>query len=279
MAFQVRDRNLEFQHLAADLPLPAIGPGARGARSIELDTGKLYEYDGATTWYEIADSNSIGVSSVVPGTGATNLGKAEDGAHTSGDVGVMALAVQKATPADISTEGDYTPLQVSGGRQWVDGNISASVAVSVTRTADTNVYAARDVLGPATGSTAALTFANMGRSAKRIMLVSAQLELDRAAVISGETSYTLYLYNITPPSALGDNVAFDIPSGDRASFLGKVNLGTPVDEGSTLYVEVNGINKILQLAGTSLFAYLVTEGTYTPASAAVHVVTLHAVEC
>ena len=65
-----------------------------------------------------AGNNNIGdvdVASVVPGTGATNLGKAEDGAHTSGDVGVMALAVRRDTPnaAIADTNADYIPLAAS----------------------------------------------------------------------------------------------------------------------------------------------------------------------
>src|SRR5690606_39198398 len=47
-----------------------------------------------------AGTNNIGdvdVLSLVPGTGATNLGKAEDVAHSSGDTGVMALAVRRDT--------------------------------------------------------------------------------------------------------------------------------------------------------------------------------------
>jgi hypothetical protein len=119
----------------------------------------------------------------------------------------------------------------------------------------------------------------MGASAGRVMITSASLEIDATAIISGETSYVLYLYNVTPPSALGDNAAFDLGSGDRASFLGFINLGTPVDLGSTLYVEVNGINKQIVLAGTSIFAYLVTVGTYTPTSARVHVIKLHTIGC
>ncbi len=71
----------------------------------------------------VAVSGTVAVSSVttavVPGTGATNLGKAEDAAHTSGDVGVFALAVQKATPADLAADGDYAALEVSAGRLWV----------------------------------------------------------------------------------------------------------------------------------------------------------------
>jgi hypothetical protein len=73
-----------------------------------------------------AGTNNIGdvdVLSVVPGTGATNLGKAEDGAHTSGDVGVMSLAVRLDSAASFAdTDGDYAPLQLdSAGALRVTG--------------------------------------------------------------------------------------------------------------------------------------------------------------
>jgi hypothetical protein len=71
-------------------------------------------------------ANTIGsiasiTTSVVPGTAATNLGKAEDAAHTTGDVGVMALAVRRDTAtASSGTSGDYEPLSTdSVGAQWV----------------------------------------------------------------------------------------------------------------------------------------------------------------
>lgn len=51
------------------------------------------------------------VNTIVPGTGATHLGKAEDAAHTSGDVGVMMLSVrQDAAAALAGTDADYQPL-------------------------------------------------------------------------------------------------------------------------------------------------------------------------
>jgi hypothetical protein len=59
-----------------------------------------------------AGTNNIGdvdVLSVVPGTGATNLGKAEDAAHSTGDVGVMALFVRQDAQADFGADGDYVP--------------------------------------------------------------------------------------------------------------------------------------------------------------------------
>lgn len=60
-----------------------------------------------------AGTNNIGdvdVLSVVAGTGATNLGKAEDAVHASGDTGVMALAVRADTAAATGANGDYVPL-------------------------------------------------------------------------------------------------------------------------------------------------------------------------
>ncbi len=206
-----------------------------------------------------------------------------------GGTGAMSSAVQRVTiatddPVITAINATNSQLPTSLGEQTRANSLSVvaatsafSAAVTLTRTADTNVYAANDVLGGATGSTAALTFASMGPSAGRIMITSASLEIDASAIISGETSYLLHLYNVTPPSALGDNAAFDLPSGDRSAYLGFVNLGTPADLGSTLYVQTDGINKQILLSGTSLFGYLVTVGTYTPTSARVHVVTLHAV--
>lgn len=58
-------------------------------------------------------NNDVDVISVVPGTGATNLGKAEDAVHASGDTGIQILAVRKDSPTNLVTaDGDYAPLQV-----------------------------------------------------------------------------------------------------------------------------------------------------------------------
>jgi hypothetical protein len=187
------------------------------------------------------------------------------------DIARIGIVTETAPATDTASSG------LNGRLQRIAQKLSAgySAAVTLTRTADTNAYLANDVVGAATGSTAALTFANMGPSGAEIMLTSVSLEIDAAAIISGETSYNLWLYGVTPPSALGDNAPFDIPSGDRASLLAKISLGTPVDEGSTLFVQTDIINKQIKLAGTSLFGYLVTVGAHTPTSARVYVITLH----
>jgi hypothetical protein len=58
------------------------------------------------------------------GTAATSLGKAEDAAHTTGDTGVMSLAVRSNTAASTSgTDGDYQPLITNTtGHLWVDAS-------------------------------------------------------------------------------------------------------------------------------------------------------------
>lgn len=154
-----------------------------------------------------------------------------------------------------------------------------SADVSFNRTADTNAYTANDVLGPATGSTAALEFDNIGPAGGgEVLITTVKLEIDLSALPSGMTSFRLYLYNVTPPSALGDNAAWDLPSGDRASFKGYVDLGTPVDLGSTLYVETLQVNKQATVpSGGKLFGYLVTNGAYTPASGTTYKVSLHSI--
>jgi len=60
------------------------------------------------------DIGDVDVTSIVPGYGATNLGKREDDAHSNLDTGVMALAVRNDAIAAIgAADGDYAPLQVN----------------------------------------------------------------------------------------------------------------------------------------------------------------------
>ncbi len=81
-------------------------------------------------------------TSVTPGTAATNLGKAEDAGHTSGDVGVMALAVRNDAGGTLAgTDLDYAPLQLdasgnvrvniaagsSSGVQYTEGDVDVSI--------------------------------------------------------------------------------------------------------------------------------------------------------
>lgn len=79
----------------------------------------------ANSGVDIGDTD---VTSVIPGTGATNLGKAEDAAHTSGDVGVLGMTVRQDTAAALSgTDADYQPLITDG-----NGRLHVNVGNTVT---------------------------------------------------------------------------------------------------------------------------------------------------
>ena len=91
----------------------------------------------------------VNVDTIVPGTGATSLGKAEDAAHSSGDTGVMVLSVRQDTAAALGgTDADYQPLITdASGRLHVN---AGAVGAIVPGTGATNLGKAIDT---ATGGT------------------------------------------------------------------------------------------------------------------------------
>lgn len=133
---------------------------------------------------------------------------------------------------------------------------------TVTRPNNTTAYTAGQVVG------GVITFPNAAQGGGGNIFVNfVSLLWNLAAVPSGMTSFRLHLYSSTPPSALADGATWDIPSGDRASYLGYIDLGTPVDIGSTLYVQTAGPNLTMQqiaALSSSLYGYMVTAGGYTP---------------
>lgn len=108
-------------------PIPVSDAGG----SLTVDVSGTVTVDGSGVTQPV--SGTVAVSSittaVVPGTGATNLGKAEDAGHSSGDVGVMALSVRQDTAAALSgTDADYQPLITdASGRLHV--NVGNTVTV------------------------------------------------------------------------------------------------------------------------------------------------------
>lgn len=170
-------------------------------------------------------------------------------------------------PADL-----VVTVPSTGGSPVSPTNPFPTVGQSYSASATFTPAASSHTAPACNGAAAAIAFGAI--SGGRLMITSAALEIDSATAEA--TAWRLYLYSVTPPSALTDTTTHDVPSGDRASFLGYVDLGTAVDLGSTQWVETNIINKQVKLAGTGLFGYLVNLTTLTPAAVA-HIVTLHAV--
>ena len=99
-----------------------------------------------------AGSNNIGdvdVLSVIPGVGATNLGKAIQSAQGTTDTGVPALVVRNDTLADLSgADGDYAPIQVNAtGAVYTEVHSSAlpsGAATSALQTSGNNILTTID---------------------------------------------------------------------------------------------------------------------------------------
>lgn len=121
-----------------------INPGTAGDNIATDDIGgvkyqrvKLIHGADGVNDGDVSTANGfpIQVLSIVPGTAATNLGKAEDAAHASTDVGVMSLGVRTDAPANRSgTDGDYEPVQLTKGRLWT--NVPIADAAALTNVAD-----------------------------------------------------------------------------------------------------------------------------------------------
>lgn len=135
---------------------------------------------------------------------------------------------------------------------------------TVTRAANQTPYTANDVVG------GALTLATIGPTSGDIEVMSLNLILNITALPAAMTSFRLYLYNVTPPSAIVDNSPFTFGAGDRASFLGYIDNIVPSLLGTgtaSVQAQLDQIVKQLRMpAGTSLFGYLVTNGAFTPAA-------------
>jgi hypothetical protein len=151
--------------------------------------------------------------------------------------------------------------------------------ITITRPANTTAYTALDVIGDTNGS-AILEFKNIkSPGGGEIAITSIELEVDVAAVPAGMAGFNVRLYNASP-TAIADNAAWDIPSGDRGKYLGKIVLGTPIDEGSTLFID-NDLTtpKQISLLTSSLFVELQTIAGFTPAgNSEVYRLTIHAIE-
>jgi hypothetical protein len=150
---------------------------------------------------------------------------------------------------------------------------SAQLSTTVTRPDNTDAYASGDVIGTAVSAT--LTFAAASLQQASLLVIGAALRLSVGAVPSGMSTFRLHLYTAAP-TAIADNAAFNIPSGDRAAYLGFVELPAPLDLGDTIHAQNDDLAKLARIEDTSgrLFAVLETRGAYTPAALTIYTVTL-----
>lgn len=230
------------------------------------------------------DIGDVDVMSVIPGTGATNLGKAEDAAHTTGDVGIFHLAVRQAALAALSgSDGDYEPVQTDevGQVKVTAGRILRSTA-TITRPADTTAYAASDEISSSTSAPAVVQFTGCARVSGWGGVLQSVVLIDSA----GNTAppvLELWLFDssVTPDN---DNAAFTPTDAEAAKCVAIIPLGTGFagdpNVGSTgnRVFTASGLGMAYQCSGgTSLYGRLVVRNAYTPISAETFQVILYMV--
>jgi hypothetical protein len=154
-------------------------------------------------------------------------------------------------------------------------NASFVSSTPTTRPNNTTAYTIGDVVGtdPATN----LIFSNVGNAGKNIFITGLTMRVNVANVPSGMSNFRLHLYNAAP-TAIADNLAYNLPSEDREKYLGYIDMLTPQDFGDTLWTEELQINKMVKLVDSNLYGILETKGAFTPTAQCVKTLTLHTVE-
>jgi hypothetical protein len=137
-----------------------------------------------------AGTNNIGdvdVLTLIPGTGATNLGKAIDEVAGASDVGVASLAVRDDILSTLTpVDGDWAPFRLdSQGKLWThDGTLEAALSAGGTEF-DVNVVAALPAGTNAIGKLAAGEN-HVGEVGGKTIVKDVTLTLDTLAYASGD---------------------------------------------------------------------------------------------
>lgn len=147
---------------------------------------------------------SVQTSAQVPGTGATNLGKAEDATHTSGDTGVFVLGVRNdgAATSFTNANGDYNPIGTdTQGRVYVVQKAGTATLTNVS-TSTTN---------------ATLLSSNTSRVGAQIYNDAPQILYVKFGATASSTSFT---------APLAASTYYEVPAGYTGQIDGVLASGT-----------------------------------------------------
>ena len=199
----------------------------------------------------------VDVSRVVPGTGATNLGKAEDSAHADGDVGVLMLGVRNHLTGSAA-DGNYSAISVSstGEMQTLARRdlVRLQQAISFTGNPPA-VYASGDQFGNLVTLTNAARISGGTGTITGVAIQSGSDVIGTFDVVFFESSVTL----------AADSAAFTLASdADVLKVVAIVPLAGAYDLG------INRVSQAFNLAvpyvctgSTSLFAAIITRSAFT----------------
>ena len=208
--------------------------------------------DGSATVIPADATNGIyvNVTKQVPGTGATNLGKAEDAASADGDTGVMVLGVRGY--AGPGTDGDYGALHIDseGKLRVVPNRDLQRISVQSGGLTTTAVaYTAGDTVGTQFTVAGAARASGGSGTIVGVQLINASDTIGTMDVIFTDSSITL----------AADNAAYAISDADALKIVGLVQLAGAFDIGNNRIAQAFNLSiPYVCSGGTSLYASLVT---------------------
>ena len=249
----------------------STGAGSAGDPAVThaiIDSGTITTVSTVTGVTTVSTVNSVtALGTITPGTAATSLGKAEDAAHSSGDVGVMGLAVRNDAGTTLAgTDGDYAPLSVnSAGALYVTGGgggteYTEDAAAAANPVGNAQILVRADTPGTVTttdGDNVAQRGTNYGAAYVQLVTSSGSF-IDS---VGGGTQYAVdAALGSTPTSTLAVAIR-----DDALSALTPVEgdaIGLRVDANGALWVGVSGTVAATQ-SGTWNIGTVTTVSTVT----------------
>ncbi len=177
-------------------------------------------------------------------------------------------------------------LTISGLVQVFGTTVGVGYKSSFTQTRPNNTtpYTALDVVGEDAAEN--MEFGGIGPEAEgmvngKVIITHVALRMDRNAVPAGMTQFRLHLFN-GAPTAITDNLAFNLIEADRGIYQGYIEIPTPLDLGDTIYNDTEGgyypVRKEVEVNSIgNLYGVLQTVGGYAPAASTSFNVALKAV--
>lgn len=154
----------------------------------------------------------------------TALSKAEDSVHSSGDQGIMSLAVQQTADAALAADGDYAPLQVDeNGFLKISGDVTFSPVGSEEYTVTDALAAAGDGLETITAAaTPWVTVATFAHTSGTAYLYGYQWACDQNSqmriITDDTTNIVVYKTDINSSAMPGTSEQFS--EGGRIEIAG-----------------------------------------------------------
>ena len=213
-----------------------LNPGADGATLATDDVGGVHYQivkiaHGALDAVDGVVDNASPLPVDIVATTAPGIEKAEDSAHSTGDEGMMVLAVRRdADTSLVDTDGDYAPLQVNAG-----GQLKTEVVESALPSGAATAANQTTIIGHVDGLESLLTTIDADTSTLAGAVTGTEMQVDVVAALpAGDNN----IGNVDIASAIpagtnniGDVDVLTIAAG--ANLIGNVGIGVRTSGGAT----------------------------------------------